>query len=172
MPTMEELAQELAALKVRVDASESTLSIQALKARYADLVDQRFSKGTLVDPDSLRRIAAQIAALFTPDGTWDGGPGLGVATGRTAIAERLEHPTLSFSRHVFVKPLIEVDGDRATGRWELLCPCQRPDGQAFLMSGTESDTYRRIDGVWLHETMALTTHFMAPVADGWGRIFS
>ena len=172
MPTIEELAEELAILRTRLEASEGTLQIHALKARYADLVDRRFSKGKLVDEATLAHIATELADLFTPDGVWDGGPGLGVATGRAAIIARLAQPTLTFSRHLFVKPMIEVQGDRATATWDLLCPCQRQDGASFWMCGSEEDRYIRVDGSWLHESMTLTSFFMAPVADGFGRIFS
>jgi SnoaL-like domain len=172
MPTIEELAEELARLRTRVEANESTLQIHALKARYADLVDRRFSKGKLVDHDALTHIAEEIADLFTPDGVWDGGPGLGVASGRAAIIDRLARPTLTFSRHLFVKPMVEVQGDHATGTWDLLCPCQRQNGASFWMCGSETDRYVRVDGSWLHEAMTLTTFFMAPVADGFGRLFS
>jgi hypothetical protein len=172
MPTVDELAKEVAALKTRVDASESVLQIMALKAHYANLVDRRFSKGQLVEQSTLTRIAGEIADLFIPDGVWDGGPGLGVATGRAAIIDRLERPTLTFSRHLFTNPVIDVRGDAASATWGLLCPCQREDGAAFLMSGSEHDRYVRVGGTWLHESMSLTTHFMAPVAEGWGRIFS
>ena len=172
MPTMDEVAEEVAKLRTRVEASESMLQIHALKARYAELVDRRFSKGKVVGQDTLTRIAGEIADLFTPDGVWDGGPGLGVATGRAAIIDRLEHPTLTFSRHLFVKPVIEVHGDHATATWDLLCPCQRPDGTSFWMCGAEADRYVRLDGAWLHETMTLTSFFMAPVADGFGKLFS
>jgi SnoaL-like domain len=171
-PTIEELAGELAQLRTRVETSESILQIHALKARYADLVDRRFSKGKVVDQETLGRIAREIADLFTPDGVWDGGPGLGVATGRAAIVERLERPTLTFSRHLFVKPMIEVQGDHASATWDLLCPCQREDGASFWMCGSEADRYLRVDGSWLHETMTLTSFFMAPVADGFGNIFT
>jgi hypothetical protein len=172
MPTIDELAEELARLRTRVEKSESILQIHELKSRYAELVDCRFSKGKVVDPDTLTRIAKEIADLFHPDGVWDGGPGLGLATGRAAIIDRLEHPTLTFSRHLFVQPVIEVRGDRATATWDLLCPCQRQDGASFWMSGSEADRYVRVDGTWLHESMALTSFFMAPVTDGFGRIFS
>jgi SnoaL-like domain len=172
MPTIEELAGELAQLRTRVETSESILEIHALKARYADLVDRRFSKGKVVDQNTLTRIAREIAELFVPDGVWDGGPALGVATGRAAIIERLERPTLTFSRHLFVRPVIEVRGAHATATWDLLCPCQGQDGTSYWMCGSEADRYVRIDGSWLHETMTLTTFFMAPVADGFGTIFS
>jgi SnoaL-like domain len=170
MPTLEEMAADLAALRRRVDASEGVLELQALKARYGELVDQRYAFGRVVDRATLERIADSVAALFTPDGSWDGGSVLGTAKGRLAIASRLLSPTLSFSRHLFVKPQIRVDGDSAWARWDLLCPCSRPDGTSYFMCGFEDDEYVRTDGVWLHRSMKLTTLFMAPVAEGWAKI--
>ena len=172
MSTIEELGQQVAELSRRVAASEAVLDLHSLKARYGELVDGRFSAGTVVDGVTMAEVTAAAASLFTTDGVWDGGPGLGVATGRPAIAERLSRPTLTFARHLFVKPQISVDGDRAWGRWDLLSPCRRPDGQSYLMCGYEDDEYARIDGVWLHRVMKLTTVFMAPVADGWSKILA
>jgi hypothetical protein len=170
MPTIEELATEVVVLRRRVDATEAVLEIQALKARYGDLVDQRCSAGEVVDDLTLGRLAGEVAALFTVDGTWDGGPGLGSVTGRPAIAARLARPTLTFSRHLFVKPRIRVDGDRAWARWDLLSPCRRHDGSSYWMCGYEDDEYLRVDGAWLHHAMKLTTVFMAQVGAGWTNI--
>jgi hypothetical protein len=170
MTTVEELAAEVATLRRRVASSESVLAIQALKARYAELVDRRFSGGSVVDAGTLAEVAEAIAALFTPEGVWDGGPGLGMATGRGAIATRLRQPTLVFSRHFFMNPRIEVDGDAARGRWELLSPCRRADGTSCWMSGYEDDEYALVDGTWLHRSMRLTAVFMTPVGEGWTRI--
>jgi hypothetical protein len=182
VPSPEDLAAEVAALRARVetveqlagrlDRAESVLAINELKARYAELVDARFVRGRPAEPEVVASRAAAAAALFTEDGTWDGGPTLGVAQGRTAIAERLAAPTLVFSRHLFLAPRIAVDGDRATGRWDLLSPCTRPDGTHQWVCGWEDDTYRRIDGQWLHEHMRLTTVFVAPVGEGWPRILA
>jgi hypothetical protein len=113
MTTVEELAAEVAALRRRVEASEGVLELQSLKARYGELVDQRFGPDGVVDDQTLTRIADEVAALFTVDGVWDGGPALGRIIGRAAIAERLRTPTLSFSRHLFVKPRIRVEGHEA-----------------------------------------------------------
>jgi hypothetical protein len=171
MSTIEELAIEVAALRQRVTASESVLAVQALKARYADLVDRRFSAGAVVDADTLARVADGVAALFTPEGVWDGGPGLGIVSGRPDIAARLRAPTLVFSRHFFMNPRIEVDGDTAVATWDLLSPCRRADGTSYWMCGYEDDEYSCLDGVWLHRSMKLTTVFMAPLDEGWTRIF-
>ncbi len=172
MPTIEELAAEVASLTRRVEASEAVLEIHSLKARYGELVDRRFARGRQVDRSTLERTAAEAAGLFTEDGTWDGGPGLGRVTGRRAIAERLSSPTVDFSRHLFVKPDIRVEGDTASARWDLLSPCRRPEGTSYWMCGYEDDEYQRVDGVWLHRSMRLTTVFMAPIGDGWSKILS
>ncbi|HEY7946641.1 MAG TPA: nuclear transport factor 2 family protein [Acidimicrobiales bacterium] len=171
MVTVEELAAEVASLQKRVEASESVLAIQGLKARYGELVDHRFSAGAVVDAARLAAVADAVADLFTADGVWDGGPGLGRAEGRPAIAARLRDPTLTFSRHFFLNPRIDVDGETATGRWDLLSPCRRADGTSYWMCGFEDDDYRRVDGHWLHLSMTLTTVFMAPVGEGWTKIY-
>lgn len=171
MATVEELRAEIAALRRRVAASESVLAIQGLKARYGALVDERFCAGEVVGAATLAEVCRAIAALFTPDGVWDGGPGLGRAAGRPAIAARLADPTLTFSRHFFMNPRIDVDGESARARWDLLSPCRGADGTSYWMSGYEDDEYALVDGGWLHRSMTLTTVFMAPVAEGWTKIF-
>jgi SnoaL-like domain len=172
MPSIEELATEVAELHRRVDASEAVLAIHALKADYGELVDQRFVGGKVVDRPRLESLTGQVSELFTEDGIWDGGPGLGRVQGRAAIAAQLAAPTLDFSRHLFVKPRIRVDGDRASGRWDLLSPCRRPDGSSYWMCGYETDEYQRVEGRWLHRSMSLTTVFMAPVGEGWTRLLA
>jgi hypothetical protein len=173
MTTIEELAAELAELRARVDATESVLAIQQMKARYGELVDRRFSRGAMLDDATVGAIAAELASMFTADGVWDGGRALGVARGRAEIEARLRTSTLTFSRHFFFKPHIVVHGDRAEGRWDILSPCTTPDGTPHWMCGIEDDVYARgTDGVWRHESMRLTTVFMAPAAEGWSRIFA
>jgi len=172
MTAIEELGARVDDLARRVDAAESVLALHELKSRYAGLVDARFARGTVVPRSRLDELAAATAALFTEDGVWDGGPALGVARGRAEIAARLAEPTLVFSRHLFVQPRLTVDGDRAVGRWELLCPCTGTDGRHRWMSGWEEDTYARVDGSWLHASMALTAVFVAPAGTDWSRILA
>jgi len=172
MATVEELGAELDLLTRRVEATESVLAIHALKARYAGLVDERFSKGRRVAEKRLTRIAKDVALLFTPQGVWDGGRGLGVARGRAEIAEMLAQPTLDFSRHFFVQPQIHVNGAEGSARWDLLSPCRRSDGTSYWMCGFEDDEYERVHGSWLFGSMRLTTVFMSPIGEGWDKIFS
>ena len=170
---MDDLAGELQRLRSRVEATEAVLAIHELKARYADLVDRRWVKGVFADDQYVAVLAADIAATFTEDGVWDGGPVLGRAYGRAEIAAQMRTSTLTFARHFFVKPRIHVDGHRAAGRWDILSPCTTSDGTPHWMCGYEDDDYvRDADGRWLHQHMRLTTVFMAPATEGWHRIFA
>jgi len=167
MEKAEELIRELADLRRRVMRTEGVLAVQDLKARYAELVDQRFSKGRIVDADTLAVVSDRAAALFTTDGVWDGGPALGRTVGREAIAARLREPTVAYARHFFLNPRIVVDDETATARWEVLSPCRMPDGTSYWMTGYEDDEYVHDGETWLHRSMKLTTVFMAPVQAGW-----
>ena len=163
MTSSSEVSAQVSALEKRLAAAEAVLSIQNLKARYGDLVDARFSRGEVVESHALASIARAAAELFTEDAVWDGGPELGVAVGRAAIAERLRTPTLTFARHFFVRPRIDVDLPTASARWELLSPCCTRDGRSWWMFGYEDDDYRLEDGTWRHASMRLTTVVMSPL---------
>lgn len=164
-----DLAAAVAALGARVGALEDAEAIRALKARYAELVDGRYGADGPRPQAELAPLADAIAALFTEDAVWDGGPGLGVQRGRPAIRERMAQPTLLFSRHYFVNPRIELAGDEARARWELFAPCTLRDGRPAWMTGVEDDVYTRVEGAWLHRRMRLTVHFVAPHERGWSR---
>ncbi len=165
-----ELEARLEEMGARLDALEAVPAIQNLKARYAELVDARYTRGAPAPESKLAALAEQIAALFCEDGVWDGGPALGVARGRAEIAARMRAPTLRFSWHFFLKPRIEVEGERAHARWDLLSPCTTKDGAPHWLVGFEDDDYRRVDGVWLHQQMKLTTVFLAPHQSGWQKL--
>jgi SnoaL-like domain len=158
-------------LSRRLGVAEATLSIQRLKADYSQLVDSRLALGEVVAPQVLATVVSSIVELFTEDAVWDGGPVLGKAVGREEIAARLSKPTLTFSRHLFVKPRISVDLPNASATWDLLCPCNTPDGRSWWMCGYEDDDYRLESGVWRHSKMTLTTVFMSPVGEPFERIF-
>jgi hypothetical protein len=171
MPTSDELMQRIAALERRLEAVEDVQDIERLKARYAELVDARYSRGRVVEPPKLAEAAKAIAELFTEDAVWDGGKALGLARGRAEIAARMAEPTLLFSWHYFLKPRIEVEGSSARARWDILSPCTTKDGRPHWMAGFEDDEYRKVDGRWLHQHMKLTVVFLSPHATGWEKVF-
>lgn len=171
MTSNDELAAAVADLSARVRRTEDALAIYELKARYGQLVDERYARGSVIDDKGLHDLSHEIAALFTEDAIWNGGPGLGTASGREAIAEQMRRTTLVFSRHLFVKPRIRIEGDRAWGRWDLICPCKTADGTSLWMCGYEDDEYARADeSEWLHRSMRLTTVFYSPTDTGWENI--
>jgi hypothetical protein len=160
------LAETLRALEARLARLEAEEEIRRLKARYGALVDARYGRDGPLPRAQLEPIAGEIAALFTEDAVWDGGPDLGLCRGRAAICARFLEPTLRFSWHYFVKPRIEVLGERARGTWDLLAPCTTRDGAASWMAGVEDDEYLRVGGRWLHASMRLRVVFLAPQAGG------
>lgn len=169
MPASDALESRIADLEARLRAVEDVEAIRALKARYGELVDSRYTGDGVKPADEVDEIARRVAELFTEDAVWDGGKQLGVCKGRDAIAERMRTPTLRFTWHYFVKPQIRVEGDQASARWDILAPCSDGEGRPMWMSGVEDDEYRRVDGQWLHTRMQLSLIFMAPHDGGWKR---
>jgi hypothetical protein len=160
------LEKSLRALEARLARLEAEAEIRGLKARYGELVDARYGRDGPRPHAELEPLASEIAELFTEDAVWDGGTDLGLCRGRAAIRERFLAPTLRFSWHWFVKPRIEVDGDRARGSWDLLAAFTRRDGAASWMAGVEEDEYARLAGRWLHASMKLRVVFLAPHPGG------
>ena len=128
MSTIDELALEIAELHAHVQLTEDTLAIYDLKSRYGELVDQRYSRGNVVEDERLGAICEEIAKLFSVDATWDGGPTLGRVVGRDAICHQMRQTTLLFSRHLFVKPgsRSTVTERRAAGTF--CVPVRQPTG--------------------------------------------
>ena len=165
---MSELEERVRNLETRLAAVEAVQEIHNLKARYAELVDARYTQQGPKPAEEVAHIADEIVGLFSEDAVWDGGADLGCWQGRDEIRKRFLDPTLRFTLHYFVKPQIHVDGDRATGRWDILAPVSFGNGKPGWMTGVEDDEYVRIDGRWLHSSMKLSVHFMVPYDRGWG----
>jgi hypothetical protein len=165
----EDVEARLRALEARLEAVEAVQAIHNLKARYASLVDSRYTRDGPAAATELGRIADEIADLFSEDAVWDGGERLGLCAGRDEIRRRFLEPTLRFTLHYFVMPEVEVTGDRARGRWDILAPVTFGDGRPGWMAGREDDEYVKVEGVWLHSRMKLTVVFMGPELRGWDR---
>lgn len=166
---MADLESRVAALEARLAAVEAVQEIHDLKARYAELVDSRYTLDGPRPAAEVARIADEIVSLFSEDAVWDGGEELGCWQGRDEIRKRFLEPTLGFTLHYFVKPRVHVDGERATGRWDVLAPVRFGNGKPGWMTGVEDDEYVRVGGRWLHSRMKLTVHFMVSHERGWGR---
>jgi len=126
--------------------------IKQLKLRYAFFCDDNYN------PDGL-------ASCFTEDGVWDGAEEFGVHEGRHAIRNFfLGAPDMiSFAMHYTTNPLIEVNGDVATGRWHLWQPMVQKEGnQALWYMAQYSEQYVRQEGNWLIKHLAITAKSFTP----------
>lgn len=90
------------------------------------------------------------ASLFTEDGVFDTGRGepfIGREAiqelGETGIAEKYE-----FSAHLMLNPVIDIDGDEATGQWYYYLLFTRSDGSVGWEQGFYDEEYTRVDGDW------------------------
>ena len=132
--------------------------IKKLKARYAAACDNNY------DADA-------IAELFTVDAVWDGGI-FGKAEGRENIRRffRQASAVFSFAIHNVMNPQIEVNGDRATGKWYLLQPATRePDSHGVWLAATYNDEYVRVDGKWLFQHLLVHANLFTKYEDGWAK---
>ena len=146
MATIEELSEQVERLAARVDAAESVLAIQSLKARYGELVDARFVQGDRCLPTAWPGWPGRPPTSSPRTGCGTVVPGSASSGAGPRSPPAWPSRPLVFSRHLFVKPRIEVDGDRGSARWDLLSPCTRPDGTSLWVSGGEDDVYTRVDG--------------------------
>ena len=132
-------------------------AIRALKARYCWYCD---------DPERYHL----FPDLFTEDAVFIEEP-LDHLEGRPAIVEWNERypEECVWSRHYATTPLIEVDGDTATGRWQaLLLSIQRVDGEQQMLwaSGSYVEEYRRVEGEWLFSRIHASGRWMTSFEEG------
>lgn len=127
--------------------------IKQLKARYALACDDDYN------PDKL-------APLFAEDAVWDGSI-LGYAEGREGIREffAASSALVPFAVHQVSNPLIEIDGDTATGVWYLWQPMVF-QGEALWLSAIYNDSYVRQGGQWLYQHLKLNIRMLTPYDEG------
>lgn len=115
-----------------------------------------------------------FAALFTNDAHLDFDP-VGTFDGRDAIRDFAEHVVGAqhpFLAHMVHNPVIEIDGDSASGRWYFEVPCTFEEGSAGWIQGRYDDTYRRVGDEWLFEAVTAEFNYFAPYEEGWAAIVS
>jgi uncharacterized protein (TIGR02246 family) len=146
-------------LEARLRRLEDIEAVKQLKARYCAACDDGYD-------------ADRLAALFTEDAVWDGGRTFGLVEGREAIRRHYQGASkrLTVARHQVMNPIIEIDGDTATGHWLLFQPCTSAgaDGeQAMWLAATYRDTYRRDGDGWLISGTVIEVAFFTPYDRGW-----
>lgn len=145
---------ELEALRRRVRRLEDIEAIRALRNQYHSAInDGRY---------------ADIAALFTEDAVVELGylaryEGIAaIDRGFRGMGERERF----FIKQFIHSHLVEVDGDRATGKSYLEARYGRY-GVSYLVSGRYDDVYVRRDGRWLFQAMIAELYYTVPAGVGW-----
>ncbi len=113
-----------------------------------------------------------IAALFTDDGVFDGGPfgrheGLDAIRGFfTSVSEQI-----TFSKHHLTTRTITVNDadDTAAGQW-YMWGTHTMGGNAMFLANTWDIGYRRTSGRWLISEHVLRWQFLTPYESGWAKV--
>lgn len=145
-------------LEKRVQTLEDIEAIRKLKARYCGYCDAGYD-------------AEGLISLFTDDAVWDGGS-FGRFEGRKAIYDFFAGVSklLPFALHYVMNPQIDVEGERASGRWYLLEPCTFAQGsQAVWGAAYYEDRYLKVGGAWKFQEVKLTSSFWTPYEQGWAK---
>lgn len=142
-------------LEARVQALEDIATLHALKARYAEAADAKYTPDGQRSPDeTFQRAARAQAECFTEDGVWEGGAFGGDLIGRTALYDNFLRAPWRYAMHFYQAPSLTLHGDTATGKWLLWQTAVREaDGEVVLLSGRTHERYRRTAEGWRIERM-------------------
>lgn len=145
-------------LAARLDALESESQLHRLASDYCVAAD--------------RRDRTRWAAVWTEDAVWQTGPEH-IFTGLAEICGAVERQWLAIPRmqHSTTNHIVELDGDQANGRSDVIALIQLQDGRWVAGGASYLDEYRRIEGIWRIRRRRLDRPFaLAPLAPSEGRI--
>lgn len=148
-------------LEERVQALEDRDVIAKLQARYVNLNDGGWVGPTHQHPKA-------VADLFTTDGLWVGPFNAVRAEGAAAIEELFtQFQSIPFIVHNVMNPIIDVNGDRASGEWHALVTTTTPDKQAFWTFGKYVNEYVRTAQGWKYTSMTFEAAAVSSYEKGW-----
>ena len=118
----------------------------------------------------------KLGPLFTDDAVWTSEI-FGRHEGRDAIETFFGGVSsdIVFAAHLALNPIIEINGDAATGLWRLWMPCTiMEDGErvARLMLGEYDEGYRFVDGRWLFSKVDVFMNFNVRADESWAAVAS
>ena len=137
-------------LEQRITRLEDIEAIKQLKARYCEVCDDDHN------PD-------RITSLFAEDAIWESAD-FGKAEGHAAIRELFTgfKKMFNFSQHNIMNPIIEVDGDRATGVWYIMGPwTYTENNEEKWMALRYDDDYVKRDGEWKYQHLRVALRMVA-----------
>ena len=142
----------------------------------AAIEDIRRLKHTYMQYCDLGYPPDKLGPLFTDDAVWTSEI-FGRHEGRSAIETFFGGVSndIVFAAHLALNPIIEVNGDTATGLWRLWMPCTiMEDGEpvARLMLGEYDEAYRCVDGRWLFTKVDVFMNFNVRAEESWATVAS
>jgi hypothetical protein len=139
-------------IAARIDALESRFAIEALISGYAQAFDNH-------DEALLRTIWHEDASLSLGD--------FGNHMGIDAImaSARANWTQMPHMHHWMANSLIEIDGDKASGRAAVDCLCTHVSNGPLQISGLYHDRYERREGRWGIVDRRFDMHFITPLAN-------
>jgi len=145
-------------LEARIRILEDCEAIKKLKSRYLYYIDDRDWDGVL--------------DCFVEDARVDYGP-WGKYEGKKEIEKFFKEilpPLYSLDHHVTHDPIIEIDGDKAKGRWNLDVAAVMTEGnKAIWVSGRYDDEFVKEKGKWKYKSIAVKFHYVTPYEEGWAK---
>lgn len=148
-------------LESRIRRIEDHQAITNLQATYSFLVDSfRFD---------------ELVELFEDDLVWEVGfDRMMTVTSKPALLEvlRKTEESTAMMVHMLTTPLIEIDGDRATGSWYLfgMVTSKTPDGEAARwVHGRYDNAYARVGEQWKISRLSYRYTFLTPYDEGWAK---
>ena len=148
-----------ASLEERLRRIEDYQAIVDLKGRYCNACDGGWDRPS--------HDVGAMADLFTSDAVWDGRPGLPLAQGRDTILAMMAkfREQLPFIIHHIMNPVIDIDGDSASGNWHAIIHYRRSHG-ASTSFAIYDETYVRTDSGWRIQSLRVTNTAHLHVRDG------
>jgi ketosteroid isomerase-like protein len=156
------MSDELEALRADVHEVKSRQEIKELKYEYFHTVDVR-------DPEAFTELFTEDAVLDIQalDDPW------GRYEGHEEIRECIELLIAQFDLelHFGINPVIEVDGETATGRWYffgtfVFADTEYVDPMDAWETGIYHEKYRQVDGEWKFEEVFVDTVAVFPYDEG------
>lgn len=144
----------------RIDRLESIEAIKKLKHRYMSYCDLGYP------PDKL-------GPLFTEDAVWTSKE-FGHHPGRPAIEAFFGgiSAQIVFAAHLAMNSIVDVDGDKGTGKWRFLMPCTMMEEGTKVsrwVLGDYDEEYIRVNGVWLFKKIDVLINYNVPHDQSWAQ---
>ena len=148
-------------LESRIKVLEDIEAIKKLRATYCYLCDAGLDDARNLE-ELLSHFTQNARVDFGPAGTYEGREGLKAFFGGVVAG------ALSFGMHMVHDPIIEVKGDRATGKWYFEVPATaRAEHRAQWLAGTYEEEYVRENGEWKFDSIRAIFNYITPYDEGW-----